>query len=403
MNGNIYIAHLREHASSKQHVYKIGQTSQGFRKNRILKRMGSYPKGTVQVAVYETPNPVHCERLVMHALNNHPSIYKRSDLGNEYFQGDVMQIKSIIQKVIENDSDTNDPCIPVFSSDAAFYLCHGNPLDVHDRIPRGEKVIMFSDALIPTIESNDHLKCIYCNYTFTHHGNARRHERNCKENTVLRNLEIDLNICIDAYHEKDCRFCNKDFSTRSHLMRHQKSCKKLVEYRKVLETRCNKPNDIDDTASQMNRLHHGLQKTDKRYITSEKESTLNKIQSLQKDEIEQDTIIAWILEDQQSTSKVQNWKVCARILIQQPYLKVNFDRSNKILCDDVPFLAEYVIASEFELNWKHVMFLRELHEDELVSKGVNIHLLDEYLKVIKTREYMKKHYTAIMKQLKSKS
>jgi hypothetical protein len=87
--------------------------------------MGSYGKGTELVNTYRVSDCEKCEREVLNALITDPRIVRRMDLGNEYFEGKLRHIESIIAPiVIKYNTNTDDEMFvekykqPIPASDA---------------------------------------------------------------------------------------------------------------------------------------------------------------------------------------------------------------------------------------------------------------------------------------------
>lgn len=81
----IYLIQEREFFVSKQNVYKIGKTKQDN-----MKRVAQYPKGSRLILYIECKD---CDKTEIQLINDFITKYKhRTDIGNEYFEGDVNQI-----------------------------------------------------------------------------------------------------------------------------------------------------------------------------------------------------------------------------------------------------------------------------------------------------------------------
>ncbi len=85
----IYILRLREHYNTNQNIYKIGKTRQ-----EALKRFNSYPKGSQLFCMYDCINCDTCEKHLIELFKQ--KYIQRQDIGTEYFEGDITQMKDDI-------------------------------------------------------------------------------------------------------------------------------------------------------------------------------------------------------------------------------------------------------------------------------------------------------------------
>ena len=254
MSGHIYIVRPREFIRLNENIYKVGRTIAGFVPGKpILKRTMQYAKGTEQLAVFESRNCVSSELKILHTLQHH--LKKRSDFGNEYFEGNLDDIKQIVQECIDNEEDSTSAAPAILPSNAIFCdVCmksFNSQWELRRHLKRknpckgsGERICNTSEYLVKQslaefqtnqlIQKEQAKECVYCKYSFTLPHNARRHEKHCKEAHCARRLEIKAGISLAEYHEKDCRFCNKAFSRRENMIRHQRTCGKKDAYTQLL-------------------------------------------------------------------------------------------------------------------------------------------------------------------------
>lgn len=95
MEGHLYIIHLREFVNLQSPVYKVGRTSD------ILRRYSQYPKHSRLLYLLPCTDCVKYEKLVLDSLRcSH--IKTRIDIGSEYFEGDLLDIISIMSRVVSN-------------------------------------------------------------------------------------------------------------------------------------------------------------------------------------------------------------------------------------------------------------------------------------------------------------
>ena len=86
----IYIIKEREFINSNQNIYKIGKTI------NPKQRLGSYPKGSQVYLIQPCRDCDVAEREILKIFKY--KFKERKDLGNEYFEGDVMNMSMIIMK-----------------------------------------------------------------------------------------------------------------------------------------------------------------------------------------------------------------------------------------------------------------------------------------------------------------
>jgi hypothetical protein len=100
--GHIYVVRLREHEKSNEPIYKVGMTKQGVKQNGVMKRLSGYPKGT---KVYELLKVDDCRSLETEIKQQLKRLTKqRTDLGCEYFEGDIYEVKFVIRVICGYDT-----------------------------------------------------------------------------------------------------------------------------------------------------------------------------------------------------------------------------------------------------------------------------------------------------------
>ena len=91
---SIYLIHEREFINKNESVIKIGRT------NNIAKRFLQYPKGSRLVfSIYVNPTDlINMEKQLLYKFGG---VFRaRTDIGREYFEGDVNEmIKAIVEDV----------------------------------------------------------------------------------------------------------------------------------------------------------------------------------------------------------------------------------------------------------------------------------------------------------------
>lgn len=91
----IYLLQTREFISLGEPVYKIGQTTRGFARFK-----DSCYKGCQVKTIYHCPNfdPQKLENILIDKFNE--NFIKRTDLGREYFQGNIDDMITLIYSTI---------------------------------------------------------------------------------------------------------------------------------------------------------------------------------------------------------------------------------------------------------------------------------------------------------------
>jgi hypothetical protein len=95
--GFIYIIHEREFVNSGNNIYKIGKTKS------IKNRMSGYSKNSDILDITSVENCLEAERYLIYKFKDH--YINRTDIGNEYFQGDVSSMVKLIHEYSLNDDN----------------------------------------------------------------------------------------------------------------------------------------------------------------------------------------------------------------------------------------------------------------------------------------------------------
>jgi len=94
------------------------------------------------------------------------------------------------------------------------------------------------------IEQQEFYKCQYCCKEFEVKRYCKQHESSCKlRYDPVRILEMELNIKLDIYYDKECRFCDKTFARQCNLTNHYLICKNRTEYLNSLKKSITKKNN----------------------------------------------------------------------------------------------------------------------------------------------------------------
>lgn len=90
----IYLIQLREFLKSGEPIFKVGRTQQ-----ENFKRFYQYPKGSKILFQMICDNPNEAEKEIIIILKN--KYIFRKDIGNEYFEGNFINMIDDIYKIIK--------------------------------------------------------------------------------------------------------------------------------------------------------------------------------------------------------------------------------------------------------------------------------------------------------------
>lgn len=112
-NNYIYLIHEREFIKTNEPIYKIGKTTRGY------DRIKEYPKSSQMKLMLHCPNNLDStETLLKKELNNR--FIRRTDIGSEYFEGDVDDMICYIQNIVHGYKENNNSCINLEVKDATI-------------------------------------------------------------------------------------------------------------------------------------------------------------------------------------------------------------------------------------------------------------------------------------------
>ena len=86
--GVIYLLKTRESIRMNEDVYKIGRTK------NMKNRLQQYPKGSEFITTMKVNDQRMCERVLLYTFKD--KFKQREDMGNEYFEGNLDQMKSVL-------------------------------------------------------------------------------------------------------------------------------------------------------------------------------------------------------------------------------------------------------------------------------------------------------------------
>ena len=93
--GYIYLLQLREFVKTNEDIYKVGMTSQ-----ENEGRFRGYPKGSVLLFQDSCENFKEAEKQILKKFKT--SFTQMTDIGTEYFKGDLRQMKDIVHTIVNS-------------------------------------------------------------------------------------------------------------------------------------------------------------------------------------------------------------------------------------------------------------------------------------------------------------
>jgi hypothetical protein len=186
MNNYIYLIQEREFIKTNEPIYKIGKSKQD-----AMKRMNQYPKGSICLLHINCDDCDKTEKILIKLFKNK---YKhKSNIGNEYFEGDSNNMMEDIFTYIKNIECNNINSINKLNKQINF-----NTMNT-----------LFE------INSNNVYKCVICTKEYNSYMGAWKHKNN-KHNEIK----------AEKMNNKQCKYCNKEFSDRRSRWRHENTiCK----------------------------------------------------------------------------------------------------------------------------------------------------------------------------------
>jgi hypothetical protein len=234
-------------------VYKIGRTKQAN-----LERFLTYPKGSVILLHTICHDCCSCEKKVISLFDK--KYKKRTDFGNEYYEGNYKDMKKDINDIVEaendkTDNEVNDSCnfeeevgvevsqlnndienitieqpsngteneIEQASNDTENKIEQASN-DTENDNPRNEKIKENTEPLIQSIKTKFY--CEKC-YYFT---NIKQHYEYHCNTSKHKNFNEEL-------FSFGCKNCNKKFKSNVGLWKHKKVCKEIKLINNILENK----------------------------------------------------------------------------------------------------------------------------------------------------------------------
>jgi len=202
----IYLLHTREFINCKMPVYKIGRTKQAN-----LERFLTYPKGSVILLHTICNNCCSCEKKIISLFDK--KYKKRTDFGNEYYEGNYKDMKKDINDIVEADNEIKENCRSdneVMENEVIENeIISSNNLEITDNT--------IQTPINEVIQVKQFIKKVkFCCEKCGYYTNIKQHYENhniSKKHTQKSNEEF-MYDCI----------CKKKFITVGGLNKHKKNC-----------------------------------------------------------------------------------------------------------------------------------------------------------------------------------
>ncbi len=136
--GHLYVVQLREHINAREEVFKVG------RAKCLVSRISQYPPESALILSLQVPDRVAYEVAMLEALRAAPEMCARTDLGSEYFQGQMQLVCHIVMNTISERGLTfvEQPPVP-------FRRARGAVKDDYDdaQVVSRKETMRFSEIL----------------------------------------------------------------------------------------------------------------------------------------------------------------------------------------------------------------------------------------------------------------
>ena len=190
-SGYIYLLQPLRSITSNEQIYKIGKT-----KRNNFKRFNEYPSGSI-LLLQSICNDCDSMEIKLLKLFDEKFI-KKTDYGREYFEGNLIEMKKLINSEIMNEENIIDD----------------NTKEDDDNVS--------DDNINDVINS---FNCELCNFTTSKKGNYNSHLLTAKHKLQISDNKEKMDNFI-------CSVCNKKYKSRVGLWSHKKKCfkEKKIEY-----------------------------------------------------------------------------------------------------------------------------------------------------------------------------
>ena len=190
----IYLLQEPRFIQTNEFVYKVGKTKQ-----ENLTRFNQYPKGSVLLLQTVCSN---CDLMEVNIIKLFKTKYiRRKDIGNEYFEGNLNDMKEDINNYLKTQDE----------------YFEGNFNDINNYL-----------------KTQDEHFCEKCNYNTNKKQDYKKH---LLTNRHLDNTDKNIFICIN---------CDKKYLYQSGLCKHKKGCKEKKKDIEIVNTLIEQNKKIDN-------------------------------------------------------------------------------------------------------------------------------------------------------------
>ena len=241
-SGYIYLLQPLRSITSNEDIYKIGKT-----KRDNFKRFNEYPIGSILLLQSSCNNCDVMEKILLKIFDE--KFIKKKDYGREYFQGDLIEMKKIINYeimnegfVINNNNNNNNNILSsnkmteskessinnyqreLYIDDSSINRDNESCVDeIYNRSHRSK-----SYEIIKKDKNNKHIFCCEsCSYKVQYKRDFEKHLLTVKHKKLIN--ELQTNVKNVAKFRCDC---GKIYKYRQGLFSHKKKCTEIKENNK---------------------------------------------------------------------------------------------------------------------------------------------------------------------------
>lgn len=207
-SGYIYLLQPLRSITDNKQIYKIGKT-----KRDNFKRFNEYPVGSILLLQSSCKNCDLMERRLLKIFDE--KFIKQKDYGIEYFRGDLIKMKKVINSEIMNEEVVIDDNINDISTNNTFIelsLVNENEVDEMYELTKVEPC-----GIINKRDTNKYF-CEKCAFNTNNKNNFDKHLLTEKHKNLNNELQKGNNNSLQCS-------CGKVFNFRQGLHKHNKICK----------------------------------------------------------------------------------------------------------------------------------------------------------------------------------
>ena len=215
-SGYIYLLQPLRSITNNEQIYKIGKT-----KRENFKRFNEYPVGSILLLQSSCKNCDLMEKRLLKIFDEH--FIKETEYGREYFNGDLFEMKKIINSELMNEICNDNPRNEdINSGDVRTILqpsivFSSEEANMHDLT--NDSFAGFNAEVKKVIDSI--YNCKNCDFETVRKNDYTKHLLTAKH---LR--AVNENICTTT--ENIACECGKQYSNRHNLSRHKAKCTQKI-------------------------------------------------------------------------------------------------------------------------------------------------------------------------------